>query len=103
MLGHRDRFDDIPFFWSAHYDKLSIHYTGHVEKWDATRIEGDVDKMDCAVSYIVQLSVSGIARLRRSLGPHARLLRSLAKPDSSNRNTYEAAPPGAWPGAEAGP
>ena len=53
MLGHRDTFDDIPFFWSAHYDKLSIHYTGHVERWDETRVEGNVTKLDCAVSYIV--------------------------------------------------
>jgi NADPH-dependent 2,4-dienoyl-CoA reductase/sulfur reductase-like enzyme/nitrite reductase/ring-hydroxylating ferredoxin subunit len=53
MLGHRDRFDDIPFFWSAHYDKVSIQYTGHVERWDETRIDGDVMKSDCAVSYMV--------------------------------------------------
>ena len=70
MLGHRDRFDDIPFFWSAHYDKLTIHYTGHVEKWDATKIEGDLDKMDCAVSYMVQgkrRAVATINQDRRSL------------------------------------
>jgi len=70
MLGQRDRFDDIPFFWSAHYDKLSIHYTGHVEKWDATKIDGDVGKMDCAVSYMVngkRRAVATINRDRRSL------------------------------------
>jgi NADPH-dependent 2,4-dienoyl-CoA reductase/sulfur reductase-like enzyme/nitrite reductase/ring-hydroxylating ferredoxin subunit len=70
MLGRRDRFDDIPFFWSAHYDKLTIHYTGHVEKWDATKIEGDLDKLDCAVSYMVQgkrRAVATINRDRRSL------------------------------------
>jgi len=70
MLGQRDRFDDIPFFWSAHYDKLSIHYTGHVEKWDATKIDGDVSKMDCAVSYMVngkRRAVATINRDRRSL------------------------------------
>lgn len=53
MLGYRDRFDDIPFFWSAHYDKVSIRYTGHVERWDETKIDGDVKMMDCAVSYMV--------------------------------------------------
>jgi NADPH-dependent 2,4-dienoyl-CoA reductase/sulfur reductase-like enzyme len=53
MLGHRDRFDDIPFFWSAHYDKVSIRYTGHVERWDQVKIDGDVMKMDCAVSYMI--------------------------------------------------
>ena len=70
MLGHRDRFDDIPFFWSAHYDKLSIHYTGHAEKWDSIKIEGDVSKLDCAVSYMVSgkhRAVATINRDRRSL------------------------------------
>ncbi len=70
MLGARDRFDDIPFFWSAHYDKLSIQYTGHVERWDETRIEGDVMKMDCAVSYIVggrRRAMATINRDRKNL------------------------------------
>lgn len=53
MLGHREQFDDIPFFWSAHYDVLQIGYTGHVDHWDSTKIDGDLTKMDCAVSYMV--------------------------------------------------
>lgn len=53
MLGHRVRFDDIPFFWSAHYDKVSIQYTGHVDHWDEIRVDGDVKGLDCAVSYMV--------------------------------------------------
>lgn len=65
MLGARDRFDDIPFFWSAHYDKLSIQYIGHVERWDETRIEGDVMKMDCAVSYIVGGRRKAMATINR--------------------------------------
>jgi NADPH-dependent 2,4-dienoyl-CoA reductase/sulfur reductase-like enzyme/nitrite reductase/ring-hydroxylating ferredoxin subunit len=65
MLGHRDRFDDIPFFWSAHYDKLSIQYTGHVENWDETRIDGDVIKLDCAVSYMVGGKLRAMATINR--------------------------------------
>jgi apoptosis-inducing factor 3 len=65
MLGYRDRFDDIPFFWSAHYDKVSIHYTGHVERWDETKIEGDLMKMDCAVSYIVGGQRRAMATINR--------------------------------------
>ena len=34
MLGHRERFDAVPFFWSQHYD-ITINYVGHAEKWDA--------------------------------------------------------------------
>jgi len=65
MLGFRDRFDDIPFFWSAHYDKVSIQYTGHVERWDETRIDGDVMKMDCAVSYMVGGKRRAMATINR--------------------------------------
>ena len=65
MLGFRDRFDDIPFFWSAHYDNVSIHYTGHVERWDETRIDGDVMKMDCAVSYMVGGQRRAMATINR--------------------------------------
>jgi NADPH-dependent 2,4-dienoyl-CoA reductase/sulfur reductase-like enzyme/nitrite reductase/ring-hydroxylating ferredoxin subunit len=70
ILGRRDRFDDIPYFWSAHYDKLSIGYIGHVEKWDETKIDGDVMKMDCAVSYMVsgkRRAMATINRDRRNL------------------------------------
>jgi NADPH-dependent 2,4-dienoyl-CoA reductase/sulfur reductase-like enzyme len=65
MLGARDRFDDIPFFWSAHYDKLSIRYIGHVERWDETKIEGDVMKMDCAVSYMSGGKRRAVATINR--------------------------------------
>ncbi|HEY6089767.1 MAG TPA: FAD-dependent oxidoreductase [Gemmatimonadaceae bacterium] len=70
MLGYRDRFDDIPFFWSAHYDELSIRYTGHVESWDETKIDGNMAKLDCAVSYMVggkRRAMATINRDRESL------------------------------------
>ena len=65
MLGHRDRFDDIPFFWSAHYDAVTIGYIGHVERWDATRIDGDLAKLDCAVSYMVGGKPRAMATINR--------------------------------------
>lgn len=52
MLGYRDRFDVIPFFWSNHFESLSIHYSGHATKWDETRVEGDPAKLDCMVDFI---------------------------------------------------
>ena len=65
MLGHRDRFDDIPFFWSNHYESLSIQYVGHAERWDETRIEGDVMAMDCAVSFISEGKRRAMATINR--------------------------------------
>jgi NADPH-dependent 2,4-dienoyl-CoA reductase/sulfur reductase-like enzyme/nitrite reductase/ring-hydroxylating ferredoxin subunit len=50
MLGAGERFDQVPFFWSAHYD-VTINYVGHAERWDALRVEGDPAARDAAVRY----------------------------------------------------
>ena len=50
MLGARERFDAVPFFWSQHYD-IPINYVGHAEKWHKIDIDGDVGKKDCLVRY----------------------------------------------------
>ena len=41
MLGQREVFDAVPFFWSQHYD-VPINYVGHAEKWDEIAIDGDI-------------------------------------------------------------
>jgi NADPH-dependent 2,4-dienoyl-CoA reductase/sulfur reductase-like enzyme len=50
MLGHRDRFDAVPFFWSQHYD-VTINYVGHAEQWDSIQIDGTLESRECAVTY----------------------------------------------------
>lgn len=50
MLGARERFDAVPFFWSQHYD-VPINYVGHAEKWDSIHVDGDIEKKDCTVAY----------------------------------------------------
>jgi len=50
ILGRRERFDAVPFFWSQHYD-VAINYIGHAEKWDTVEIDGNLDSRDCAVTY----------------------------------------------------
>jgi NADPH-dependent 2,4-dienoyl-CoA reductase/sulfur reductase-like enzyme len=50
ILGHRERFDAVPFFWSAHYS-VAINYDGHAERWDRIEIDGDVTAHDCRVRY----------------------------------------------------
>jgi apoptosis-inducing factor 3 len=50
ILGHREMFDAVPFFWSQHYD-LAINYVGHAEKWDAIEIDGSLDARECSVAY----------------------------------------------------
>ena len=50
MMGVRQKFDAVPFFWSQHYD-VPINYVGHAEKWDKLEIDGDVRGRDCLVRY----------------------------------------------------
>ena len=50
MLGRRERFDAVPFFWSQHYD-VTIRYVGHAERWDRVQVDGSLDKPDAMVSF----------------------------------------------------
>jgi len=50
ILGAGERFDYVPFFWSAHYD-VSINYVGHAEKWDDVKVDGDASARDVAVLF----------------------------------------------------
>jgi len=50
ILGRREKFDAVPFFWSQHYD-VAINYVGHAENWDAVEIDGSLEARDCAVTY----------------------------------------------------
>ncbi|MGA9882817.1 MAG: FAD-dependent oxidoreductase [Candidatus Acidiferrales bacterium] len=69
MLGARERFEAVPFFWSQHYD-LTIRYVGHAERWDSIRIDGSLDARDAAVSFLLngrRLAVATISRDRENL------------------------------------
>jgi NADPH-dependent 2,4-dienoyl-CoA reductase/sulfur reductase-like enzyme/nitrite reductase/ring-hydroxylating ferredoxin subunit len=50
MLGQRERFVAVPFFWSQHYD-VPINYVGHAENWDEIAIDGDIAGKDCLLRY----------------------------------------------------
>jgi apoptosis-inducing factor 3 len=69
MLGARERFTPIPFFWSRHYN-TTIRYTGHAERWDRVVIEGSLEQEDAMVSYYAgdtRLAVATIGRDRDNL------------------------------------
>jgi NADPH-dependent 2,4-dienoyl-CoA reductase/sulfur reductase-like enzyme/nitrite reductase/ring-hydroxylating ferredoxin subunit len=73
MLGERERFDAVPFFWSQHYD-IAINYVGHAEHWDRIDIDGSLDARDCAVTYLRDgraLAVATISRDRANLQAEA--------------------------------
>jgi len=50
MLGLREPFDAVPFFWSQHYD-VTINYVGHADEWDAIHVAGTLDSRDCSVTF----------------------------------------------------
>jgi NADPH-dependent 2,4-dienoyl-CoA reductase/sulfur reductase-like enzyme/nitrite reductase/ring-hydroxylating ferredoxin subunit len=69
IMGERDRFRAVPFFWSQHYD-VPINYVGHAERWDSTEVEGTIEARDCAVRFVRggrTLAVATIYRDRESL------------------------------------
>jgi NADPH-dependent 2,4-dienoyl-CoA reductase/sulfur reductase-like enzyme len=66
MLGQRKVFDDVPFFWSQHYD-IPINYVGHAEKWDEIAVEGSIAGKDCVVRYKRGGRVLAVASIYRDL------------------------------------
>lgn len=50
MLGLGAPFNDVPFFWSQHYD-VTLAYVGHADGAASTEITGDLAKHDAAVIY----------------------------------------------------
>ncbi|MBE7418395.1 MAG: FAD-dependent oxidoreductase [Ideonella sp.] len=64
MLGAREAFTAVPFFWSQHYD-VPINYVGHAEGWDAIEVEGDIMARDCAVHYKRAGRVLAVATIYR--------------------------------------
>jgi NADPH-dependent 2,4-dienoyl-CoA reductase/sulfur reductase-like enzyme len=64
LLGAREPFDDVPFFWSRHYD-VAVNYVGHAERWDDVRMEGDVGAHDASVSFRAGGKVLAVATVGR--------------------------------------
>jgi NADPH-dependent 2,4-dienoyl-CoA reductase/sulfur reductase-like enzyme len=66
MLGRREKFIAVPFFWSQHYD-VPINYIGHAEKWDELEIDGDVMAKDCLLRFKRNGRVLAIASIFRDV------------------------------------
>lgn len=69
MLGRREPYTAVPFFWSSHYD-VTLNYVGHAEHWDKIEIEGSIKDGDCTLRYLANgevLATLTIARDKDSL------------------------------------
>ena len=50
MLGRRERFAAVPFFWTQQYD-VSIDYVGHAVSWDDIQQQGDPNARDVSLRF----------------------------------------------------
>lgn len=78
ILGRREKFSAVPFFWSQHYD-VAISYVGHALRWDAIEMEGSLDRRDCTARFVVggrTLAVATVGRDRESLMAELKMERS---------------------------
>ena len=66
ILGARERFDAVPFFWTEQYD-VTIAYVGHAVQWDRAEIDGSFDRRDCMVSYYRSRKKLAVATIGRDL------------------------------------
>jgi NADPH-dependent 2,4-dienoyl-CoA reductase/sulfur reductase-like enzyme/nitrite reductase/ring-hydroxylating ferredoxin subunit len=81
ILGHRERFEAVPFFWTRQYD-VSIKYIGHAEHWDAVEIDGSLETRSCAVTYKLDgrsVALATIGRDRQSLEAEAAMEAALQR------------------------
>jgi NADPH-dependent 2,4-dienoyl-CoA reductase/sulfur reductase-like enzyme/nitrite reductase/ring-hydroxylating ferredoxin subunit len=66
MLGRRQRFDAVPFFWSRHYN-VPIDYVGHAESWDRLTVDGDIAAKDCLLRYERDGHALAVASIHRDV------------------------------------
>jgi NADPH-dependent 2,4-dienoyl-CoA reductase/sulfur reductase-like enzyme len=66
ILGRREPFDCVPFFWTEQYD-LGLAYVGHADGWDKIEIAGSLESRDCTVAYWRRGQKLAVAVVHRDL------------------------------------
>ena len=80
MLGARERFNAVPFFWTQQHDLL-LNYVGHAQQWDRIDIDGRLEAKDCTVTYWHsgrKVAVLTIGRDQASLAAEIELEKAIA-------------------------
>ena len=87
ILGHRERFDAVPFFWTEQYD-FGLGYVGHAERWDKAEINGSLDRRDCTITYRragKKLAVAVVHRDLEGLRAEVEFERAMTRNNSSTQ------------------
>jgi apoptosis-inducing factor 3 len=95
ILGRRERFDYVPFFWTEQYD-FGLGYVGHAEHWDKTEIAGSLEARDCAITYRRggrKLAVAVIHRDLEGLRAEVEFERGIARNEAGGRTIKSATAP----------
>ena len=66
MLGRREKFTAVPFFWSQHYD-IPINYVGHAPQWNELDVEGNIAANDCLLRFKRNGRVRAVASIFRDV------------------------------------
>jgi NADPH-dependent 2,4-dienoyl-CoA reductase/sulfur reductase-like enzyme len=64
MLGMKQPFADVPFFWSHHYD-TTIAYVGHAESWDRIDVAGSMQDRSCVAAFRKGARIDAVASINR--------------------------------------
>jgi apoptosis-inducing factor 3 len=62
MLGRREPFRGVPFFWSNHYD-VAIRFTGVARPGAEREIAGSLETRDCTVSFRQSGRITAVATI----------------------------------------
>jgi apoptosis-inducing factor 3 len=95
ILGRRERFDHVPFFWTEQYD-FGLAYVGHAERWDRAEIAGSLEGRDCAITYRRggrKLAVAAVHRDLEGLRAEVEFERVIARNSAGGRSVKSAATP----------
>ncbi len=66
MLGRTTAFEEVPFFWTKHFD-LSVRYIGHAGQDDAITVDGVPADRDATVTFRRDGRVEAVATLGRDV------------------------------------
>jgi len=81
MLGLREPYRDIPFFWTRQYGRR-ISYVGYARQWDDIEIDGDIEAGDCRLAFRRAgrtLAIVTIGRDRESLEAEAAMEQTVGR------------------------